>query len=316
MRAQAYRGKGLLGDGILNGVALSVLFHMTAFFLMVIVPFMLPSRQIPLPLCMVDLLVLDMAGDAGGGEAGAMRQGDGKPEPTCPPEMTDPPPEPEPVAESEPEKPDAVYLSELIEPPETPPPIEKKIEQPKDKPKPKPKPQPKPVRVEKPAPRPDTTASNRLRPETDKPGTPEGPGGDHGKGIGTENGSGTGLADSGTGHGTGPGSGSGLGFGHGPMEASFGSGNGPRFATKALPKYPRLARELGKEGTVLLRLTIDDRGRLLDVEVLKRAGSGFDEEAVRAVRDSSFSPAKINGRPVSCRAQLPIRFVLNSAEKD
>jgi periplasmic protein TonB len=308
MRAQAYRGKGLFGDGILNGVALSVLFHVTAFFLMVIVPFMLPSRQIPLPLCMVDLLVLDMAGDAGGGEAGAMRQGDGKPEPMCPPEMTDPPPEPEPVAESEPEKPDAAYLSEIIEPPVTPPPIPKKIEEPK----PKPKPQPKPVRIEKPAPRPD----DRPRPETARAGAQEAPGGDVGKGMGTEKCTGTGLADSGTGHGTGPGSGGGLGSGHGPMEASFGSGNGPRFATKALPKYPRLARELGKEGTVLLRLTIDDQGRLLDVEVLKRAGSGFDEEAMRAVRDSSFSPAKINGKPVSCRAQLPIRFVLSSAEKD
>lgn len=309
MRIQDYRVKGLFGDGILNGVALSVLFHVTAFFLMVIVPFMLPSRQIPLPQCMVDLLVLDMAG---GGEAGAMRQGDGKPEPSCPPELTDSPPEPEPLAESEPEKPDAVYMTELKEPPETPPPVKKKIEEPKEKPKPKPKPQPKPVRIEKPAPRTD----DRPRPEAARASAQEAPGGEVGKGMGTENGTGTGLADSGTGHGTGPGSGPGLGSGHGPMETSFGSGNGPRFASKSLPKYPRLARELGKEGTVLLRLTIDDRGRLTDVEVLRRAGSGFDEEAVRAVRDSSFSPAKINGKPVSCRAQLPIRFVLNSAEKD
>lgn len=311
MRVQDYTGKGLFGDGILNGVALSVLFHVTAFFLMVIVPFMLPSRQIPLPLCMVDLLVLNMTAGAGGGEAGDMRLGDGEPEPTYPAEVADPP-EPEPVAESEPERPDAVYLSELKEPPETAPPVEKKIEEPKEKPKPKPKPQPKPVRIERPAPRPD----ERPRPETAKAGAQESPGGDVGKGMGTENGTGTGLAYSGTGHGTGPGSGAGLGSGHGPMDASFGSGSGPRFATKALPKYPRLARELGKEGTVLLRLTIDERGRLLDVEVLRRAGSGLDEEAVRAVRESSFSPAKVNGKPVSCRAQLPIRFVLNSAEKD
>ncbi len=312
MQARNYKGEDLFGDGVLNGLALSILFHATAFFLMVIIPFMLPSSQIPLPLCMVDLLLQDMTGGLGGGEEGAMRMGDGKPEPTTPPESIDPPMEPEPAAESEPEKPDAVYLSELKEPPETPPPIEKKVEEPKEKPKPKPKPQPKPVRVEKPSPRPD----DRPRIETARMGAQESPGGEVGKGMGTENGTGTGLADSGTGRGTGPGSGPGLGSGHGPMEASFGSGNGPRFASKSLPKYPRLARELGKEGTVLLRLTIDDRGRLLDVEVLRRAGSGFDEEAVRAVRESSFSPAKINGRPVSCRAQLPIRFVLNSAEKD
>ncbi len=102
----------------------------------------------------------------------------------------------------------------------------------------------------------------------------------------------------------------------GPVEASFGAGDGPRFLHKAMPRYPRLARELGKEGTVLLRLTIDDRGRLTHVEVLRGAGSGFDEEAVRAARESKFSPARMNGRAVACRAQLPVRFVLRSSEND
>jgi len=102
----------------------------------------------------------------------------------------------------------------------------------------------------------------------------------------------------------------------GPVDSSFGSGDGPRFVSKALPKYPRLARELGKEGTVLLRLTIDERGRLIDVEVVKRAGSGFDEEAVRAVKSSTFRPATRGGKPVMCTARLPIRFVLRSNGND
>jgi periplasmic protein TonB len=316
MHVQDYKSEGLLGDGVLNGVALSVLLHATAIFLMVIVSFLMPSSRIPLPLCLVDLFVLDMEGGAGGGEEGAMRMGDGKPEPSCPPESAPPPPEPDPVAEQKPEKPDAVYLTEVIEPPVTPPPVQKKIEEPKEKPKPKPKPQDKPIRAEKAPPRPETSASNRPKPEVDKAGVGESAAADHGKGMGIETGSGPGMGGAGDGPGTGLGAGSGIGVGHGPLDASFGSGSGPRFAIKSLPKYPRLARELGKEGTVLLRLTIDERGRLLDVEVLKRAGSGFDEEAVRAVRESSFSPAKSNGKPVSCRAQLPIRFVLNSAEKN
>jgi protein TonB len=83
-----------------------------------------------------------------------------------------------------------------------------------------------------------------------------------------------------------------------------------------MPRYPRLARELGKEGTVLLRLTIDEGGSLTHVEVLKGAGSGFDEEALRAVRESRFSPARMNGRTVASRARLPIRFVLRSSEND
>lgn len=102
----------------------------------------------------------------------------------------------------------------------------------------------------------------------------------------------------------------------GPADVAFGSTNGPRFAHRMLPKYPRLARELGKEGKVVLKLTIDERGRLANVEVVDKAGSGFDEEAVKAVKGSTFLPATKNGKPVTCVARLPIRFELRSSEND
>ena len=102
----------------------------------------------------------------------------------------------------------------------------------------------------------------------------------------------------------------------GPVDTAFGSTNGPRFADRVLPKYPRVARELGKEGKVVLRRTIDERGRLANVEVVDRAGSGFDEEAVKAVKGSTFIPATRNGKPVTCVARLPIRFELRSSEND
>ena len=81
-----------------------------------------------------------------------------------------------------------------------------------------------------------------------------------------------------------------------------------------MPKYPRLARELGKEAVVILRVTIDERGRPIAVEAVKSAGSGFDEEAIRAVKGSTFHPAKWEGKPVICRAILPIRFELKGSE--
>jgi periplasmic protein TonB len=102
----------------------------------------------------------------------------------------------------------------------------------------------------------------------------------------------------------------------GPIEAAFGSTDGPRFSRQVSPKYPRSARELGREGTVHLLLTIDERGQLLSVKVTHSAGVDFDEEAVRAVKQSSFSPAKSKGIAVTCRAHLPIRFVLRSSDHD
>jgi TonB family protein len=127
-----------------------------------------------------------------------------------------------------------------------------------------------------------------------------------GEGAGTGAGVGSGFSgQGGTGGKNGPGGGA--------AEMALGSPEGPSFLRKISPSYPALAREREKEGTVLLRVTIDERGRPVEIEVLKKAGFGFDEEAVRAVKDSTFVPAKKAGKPFACKVLLPIRFVLESS---
>jgi periplasmic protein TonB len=91
---------------------------------------------------------------------------------------------------------------------------------------------------------------------------------------------------------------------------AFGSGDGPRFARMVLPDYPPRARRLRLTGTVDLLLSIDEKGNLTQVEVTNPAGHGFDEEAVRAVRRSSFHPAKREGDPIPSTALLTVRFEL------
>jgi periplasmic protein TonB len=91
---------------------------------------------------------------------------------------------------------------------------------------------------------------------------------------------------------------------------AFGSGDGPRFARMVLPDYPPRARRLRLTGTVDLLLSIDEKGNLTQVEVTNPAGHGFDEEAVRAVRRSSFHPAKKEGDPIPSTAVLTVRFEL------
>ena len=103
------------------------------------------------------------------------------------------------------------------------------------------------------------------------------------------------------------------GEGNGPVERAFGSPDGPSFLHRVLPSYPALAKRLEKQGSVLLRVTIDERGRPAQVEVLQRAGFGLDEEAVRAVRESTFVPAKKGDKPLTCKALLTIRFVLKES---
>jgi protein TonB len=121
----------------------------------------------------------------------------------------------------------------------------------------------------------------------------------------------------GNGHGQGTGSGTGTGSaagsGTGTVEGKFGTSSGPSFIHRVKPSYPRRAQVLGKEGTVVLRLTVDRTGTLSRVEVVAGAGFGFDEEAVRVVRSSTFSPAVRNGHPVTCVAELSVRFKLESS---
>jgi len=92
------------------------------------------------------------------------------------------------------------------------------------------------------------------------------------------------------------------------LDVEFGSGNAPKFLHREMPVYPLIARRLGKEGRVLLRLTIDEKGNLLNIEVLEGAGYGFTEAAVEAVKKSTFTPAIVNGMPVMSKALLPVKF--------
>jgi len=55
--------------------------------------------------------------------------------------------------------------------------------------------------------------------------------------------------------------------------------------------YPPEAKRLGIEGAVTLKLGIDENGRVVQIKVIERAGHGFDEAAMKAMRKARFKPA-------------------------
>ncbi len=95
------------------------------------------------------------------------------------------------------------------------------------------------------------------------------------------------------------------------MERSLGATGAPAFINRVLPVYPSLARRMGKEGRVVLKLLIDRDGRLRDIEVVESAGFGFLEAAITAAKQSTYAPAVRNGEAVTSRAILPVRFRLD-----
>ncbi|WP_276372678.1 energy transducer TonB [Chryseolinea sp. H1M3-3] len=76
-------------------------------------------------------------------------------------------------------------------------------------------------------------------------------------------------------------------------------------------KYPRMARRSGIEGKVFIEFTVDKTGTLRDLKVLKGIGGGCDEVALEALRTkTTWTPAKVKGKPVLQRLVLPIAFKL------
>lgn len=74
--------------------------------------------------------------------------------------------------------------------------------------------------------------------------------------------------------------------------------------------YPLSALAEKREGRVVLRLTIDESGNVLEVTVQEPAGHGFDEAALAAAEGFRFAPAKRGGTPVSSRILYAYEFQL------
>jgi TonB family protein len=68
---------------------------------------------------------------------------------------------------------------------------------------------------------------------------------------------------------------------------------------------------MGLEGDVTLKIEIDTEGKVTRAEVIKGAGSGFDEEALKAVRQSRFEPAQYDGEKVPAEFTYIYRFRLS-----
>lgn len=77
-------------------------------------------------------------------------------------------------------------------------------------------------------------------------------------------------------------------------------------------KYPEEAQKAGVQGKVYLLIYINENGGVDDVKVLKSLGAGCDEAAIRAIKETKFSPGQDNGAAIKVKLSLPITFKLTS----
>ncbi|MBN1951336.1 MAG: energy transducer TonB [Bacteroidales bacterium] len=75
--------------------------------------------------------------------------------------------------------------------------------------------------------------------------------------------------------------------------------------------YPQLAIERQISGRVYVQFTVNSKGKVVDVTVVKGIDPALDREALRIVESSPiWTPGKQRGRPVDVRFTFPIVFVL------
>jgi len=149
-----------------------------------------------------------------------------------------------------------------------------------------------------------------------------------GEGGGMGNSTGTGIGP-GVGPGVGPGEGGNMGtgpksIGSGGPSGSNGNHNPEvpavlsnskttekaRVVSKPEPQYTEDARRNQVTGTVVLRVVFSSSGQVTDIKTVSPLPYGLTERAIAAARQIKFSPARLNGQPVSVYFQLEYNFNL------
>ena len=75
------------------------------------------------------------------------------------------------------------------------------------------------------------------------------------------------------------------------------------------PAYPAEWAQTGKEGSVVLSVHVNNRGRPVEVTIARSSGTAeLDESALTAVRNWTFTPPLHDSTRVSAWAEVELRF--------
>jgi iron complex outermembrane recepter protein len=82
----------------------------------------------------------------------------------------------------------------------------------------------------------------------------------------------------------------------------------PTVKTHTEPGYPSPELAAGRDATVVLFVTVDREGHVVDAVVETSQGPNFDEAALVTARQWAFFPAERDGVPVAAKIKVPFHF--------
>ncbi len=87
--------------------------------------------------------------------------------------------------------------------------------------------------------------------------------------------------------------------------------NPPRTRFQTSPIYPYDAKKAGLTGEVLIDLSVDEHGNVVEAKVVRSSDRVFEEPTLRAVVKWKFEPGRRHGRVVAFRMTAPVVFSLH-----
>lgn len=76
-------------------------------------------------------------------------------------------------------------------------------------------------------------------------------------------------------------------------------------------RYPKVSRDSGIEGRVLVRFAVNEQGGISNIDIMDGINSELNREAVRVVgKLNRFKPGSYDGNPVKVYYMIPITFTL------
>jgi TonB family protein len=88
--------------------------------------------------------------------------------------------------------------------------------------------------------------------------------------------------------------------------------NGPKILKNVVPASNDYAQKGEVAGVASYKVILDPNGKILAVAVYRPIGFGLDENAVTAIRNSSFAPATKDGKAVSSVIDVAVNFRIYS----
>lgn len=79
------------------------------------------------------------------------------------------------------------------------------------------------------------------------------------------------------------------------------------------PRYPRLSRRKGQQGTSIFRVRVSDKGVVSEVRLFESSGYQLlDKAAMSAIKKWEFEPANLSGMAMAAWIQVPVKFQLKN----